>query len=154
MAQKVVKRKSRTKAHYDPSSGLTAVVESIEAPMLRSDLPDFTAGDTVKVHVKIREGDKSRIQIFEGVVLKRSNRGAGKSFTVRKVAHGVGVERVFLETSPIVSKVDLITRGRVRRSKIYYLRGLQGKAAKIDRDVRTNAAEKASKAAKAANKSN
>ncbi|MEK6578242.1 MAG: 50S ribosomal protein L19 [Bdellovibrionota bacterium] len=107
----------------------------IENPMLRKDLPEFKSGDTVKVHVKIKEGEKERIQIYEGVVIARSNRGAGKSFTVRKMSHGVGVERMFLASSPKVAKIEVAEVGRVRRSKLYYLRALEGKAARIDREL-------------------
>ena len=149
MAQKLIKRKNRTKAHYDNSRGLDATVAKVDAAIIRSDLPKFSSGDTVKVHVKIKEGEKERVQIFEGTVIKKGNRGAGKSFTVRKISHGVGVERIFLETSPSIAKVDIVSQGRVRRSKLYYLRGLEGKAAKIERDVQTNEAAAASAAAKA-----
>lgn len=152
--EKVVKRKKRTKARYDNSKNIQAAVEALNTPMMRKDLPDFSAGDTVKVHVKIKEGEKERIQAFEGVVLKRSNKSAGKTFTVRKMSHGVGVERIFLETSPVVSKVEIVTKGKVNRSKIYYIRELEGKAAKIDIDVQTNESMAASVAAKAANKAN
>ena len=153
MAQKLIKSKNKTKAHYDNSHGLGAAVDAVDAPMLRTDLPDFSSGDTVKVHVKIKEGEKERLQVFEGTVIKKGNRGAGKSFTVRKISHGVGVERIFLETSPTVAKLDVVSRGKVRRSKLYYLRGLEGKAAKIERDVQTNEAAAASKAAKTTTKS-
>ena len=148
MAQKLIKSKNRTKAHYDPSHGLNKSVDAIDATMMRSDLPHFSSGDTVKVHVKIKEGEKERLQVFEGTVIKKGNRGAGKSFTVRKISHGVGVERIFLESSPTVAKLDVVSRGKVRRAKLYYLRGLEGKAAKIERDVQTNEAAAASAAAK------
>ena len=150
MAQKLIKRKSRRKAQYDNSHGLSLTVASVDETMMRSDLPAFSSGDTVKVHVKIREGEKERVQVFEGTVIKKGNRGAGKSFTVRKISHGVGVERIFLETSPVIAKIDVVFRGKVRRSKLYYLRGLEGKAAKIERDVQTNESAAASAAAKAA----
>ncbi len=149
MAQKLIKSKSRTKAHYDNSSGLSKTVAAVDAKLLRTDLPTFSSGDTVKVHVKIKEGEKERVQIFEGTVIKKGNREAGKSFTVRKISHGVGVERIFLETSPSIAKIDVVSTGKVRRSKLYYLRGLEGKAAKIERDVQTNEAAAASAAAKA-----
>ena len=150
MAQKLIKRKTRTKAHYDNSSGLSNTVAAVDKKIMRTDLPDFSSGDTVKVHVKIKEGEKERVQIFEGTVIKKGNRDAGKSFTVRKVSHGVGVERIFLETSPSIAKVDIVSHGKVRRSKLYYVRGLEGKAAKIEADVQTNSAAAASAAAKAA----
>jgi large subunit ribosomal protein L19 len=149
MAQKLIKRKSRTKAHYDNSASIRSAVETVEASVTRSDLPQYAAGDSVKVHVRIKEGEKERLQVFEGTVIAKSNRGAGKSFTVRKVAHGVGVERIFLESSPVIGKLEIVSRGKVRRAKLYYLRGLEGKAAKIERDVQTNEALLASEAAKA-----
>ena len=149
MAQKVIKRKNRRKAQYDNSHGLGLVVDAVDSSIMRSDLPSFSSGDTVKVHVKIKEGEKERLQVFEGLVIKKGNRGAGKSFTVRKVSHGVGVERIFLETSPSIGKIEIVSKGKVRRSKLYYIRGLEGRAAKIERDVQTNSAAKASAAAKA-----
>jgi large subunit ribosomal protein L19 len=145
MAQKLIK------AQYDNSKGLTQTVEAVDAPMLRTDLPSFSSGDTIKVHVKIKEGEKERLQIFEGTVIKKGNRGAGKTFIVRKVSHGVGVERIFLETSPVVAKVEVVSKGSVRRSKLYYLRELEGRAAKVERAIQTNESAVASAAAKAAN---
>lgn len=112
------------------------IIQRIEREQMRLDMPDFASGDTIKVHVKIKEGDKQRIQVFEGVVIARRNNGIGSSFTVRKISDGVGVERVFQLHSPLIDKVDVITRGRVRRAKIYYLRNLRGKAARI-REKRT-----------------
>lgn len=112
------------------------IIERIEREQMRLDMPDFAAGDTVKVHVKIKEGDKQRIQVYEGVVIARRNSGIGSSFTVRKISDGVGVERVFQLHSPSLEKVEVVTRGRVRRAKIYYLRNLRGKAARI-REKRT-----------------
>ncbi|WP_027358207.1 50S ribosomal protein L19 [Desulforegula conservatrix] len=112
------------------------IIESIEREQMRLDMPDFAPGDTIKVHVKIKEGDKQRIQVYEGVVIARRNNGIGSSFTVRKISDGIGVERVFQLHSPIIEKVDVVTRGRVRRAKIYYLRNLRGKAARI-REKRT-----------------
>lgn len=102
-----------------------------EAGSIKADLPAFQAGDTVKVHVKIREGDKERIQVFQGVVIARRGGGARASFTVRKISGGVGVERIFPLHSPIIDKIELDRRGVVRRAKLYYLRGLKGKAARI-----------------------
>ena len=98
---------------------------------MRLDHPKFDSGDTVKVHVKIKEGEKERIQVFQGVVIGRRRGMTNASFTVRKVSYGVGVERVFLLHSPVIDKIEIVTRGRVRRSKIYYLRKLRGKAARI-----------------------
>jgi large subunit ribosomal protein L19 len=103
----------------------------IKKEMMRMDIPPFKAGDTVKVHVKIKEGEKERVQIFQGVVISKHRSSSNATFTVRKVSYGVGVERIFLLHSPIIDKVELLTRGRVRRSKIYYLRDLRGKAARI-----------------------
>jgi large subunit ribosomal protein L19 len=98
---------------------------------MRDDLPDFRAGDTVKVHVKVVEGSRSRIQVFQGVVIRVHGSGVGRTFTVRKVSFGVGVERTFPLHSPIFETLEIVTRGDVRRAKLYYLRNLRGKAAKI-----------------------
>ncbi|GBD93991.1 50S ribosomal protein L19 [bacterium BMS3Abin05] len=106
-------------------------LEAIGVEQLRSDLPGFGPGDTVAVHVKVREGDKERIQIFQGVVLQKRGSGINRTFTVRKISNGIGVERIFPMHSPNIEKVDLLRRGRVRRAKIFYLRGLRGKAARI-----------------------
>jgi len=97
----------------------------------RDDLPEFRAGDTVKVHVKVTEGTRSRVQIFQGVVIRIQGAGIGRTFTVRKVSFGVGVERTFPLHSPIFEEIEIVTRGDVRRAKLYYLRNLRGKAAKI-----------------------
>jgi len=97
----------------------------------RTDLPDFRAGDTVKVHVKVVEGTRSRVQVFQGVVIRVQGSGVGRSFTVRKVSFGVGVERTFPLHSPIFEQIEVVTRGDVRRAKLYYLRNLRGKKAKI-----------------------
>ena len=107
-------------------------LQEVEKEYLRTDLPDFRAGDTVRVHVKVAEGDKERIQIFQGVVIQRRGSGTRATFAVRKVSAGVGVERVFPLHSPVIGKIDVVRRGRVRRAKLYYLRGLRGKAARID----------------------
>ena len=106
-------------------------IKQLEREMMRLDLPDFRAGDTVKVHVKIKEGEKERIQIFQGVVISKRKGTTNATFTVRKVSYGVGVERIFQLHSPIIDKIEVVTRGRVRRAKIYYLRKLRGKAARI-----------------------
>jgi large subunit ribosomal protein L19 len=113
------------------------IIEKMEKEQMRMDLPGFLPGDTVRVHVKIREGDKERIQVFQGVVVSKRLGGMGAAFTVRKVSYGVGVERVFPMHSPAIDKVEIVTRGRVRRAKIYYLRKLRGKAARI-REKRVN----------------
>lgn len=107
------------------------IVDRLGMEHIRKDIPPFKAGDTLRVHVKIVEGDKQRIQVFQGVCIKRLNRGVGSSFTVRKVSEGVGVERVFPLHAPTLSKIERVTSGRVRRAKLYYLRKLYGKAARI-----------------------
>jgi large subunit ribosomal protein L19 len=106
-------------------------LDSVDAKSLKTDLPDFRPGDTVKVHVKVVEGNRSRIQVFQGVVIRRHGGGVRETFTVRKVSFGVGVERTFPVHTPIVDKIELVTRGDVRRAKLYYLRDLTGKKAKI-----------------------
>lgn len=111
-------------------------VDMIERKGRRRDLPPFRTGDTVRVHVKIREGEKERTQIFEGVVLRRRKGGASASFTVRKISYGVGVERIFPVESPLVEKVEIKSRGHVRRSRIYYLRELRGKKARLRSKLR------------------
>ena len=107
------------------------IVDRIGMEQMRKDIPLFKAGDTLKVHVRITEGDKQRIQLFQGVCIARHNKGVGSSFMVRKVSNGVGVERVFPLHAPTVEKIEVLTVGRVRRAKLYYLRKLQGKAARI-----------------------
>jgi len=107
------------------------LIEGITKDQLRADHPDFRAGDTVKVHVKVVEGTRERIQVYEGVVIKRQNGGISETFTVRKISYGVGVERTFPVHSPRVDKIEVIRKGRVRRAKLYYLRNLRGKAARI-----------------------
>ena len=99
---------------------------------MRKDLPDFKVGDTVRVHTKIKEGDKERIQIFEGVVIRRKGHGRETTFTVRKISYGVGVERIFPLFSPMIAQVEIATRGKVRRARLYYLRDLSGKKARIE----------------------
>jgi large subunit ribosomal protein L19 len=108
-----------------------AAVTEIGNAAKRDDLPDFRAGDTVKVHVKVTEGTRSRVQVFQGVVIRVQGSGIGRTFTVRKVSFGVGVERTFPLHSPIFEQIEIVTRGDVRRAKLYYLRNLRGKAAKI-----------------------
>ena len=107
------------------------VIKQLEREQMRMDMPDFLPGDTVRVHVKIKEGDKERIQMFQGVVIAKRKGGINATFTVRKVSYGIGVERVFPINSPILDRIEIVTRGRVRRAKIYYLRKLRGKAARI-----------------------
>ncbi len=107
------------------------VIQSLERDLMRVDIPQFRVGDTVKVHVKIREGDKERIQVFEGVVIRRHRGGVGATFTVRKVSYGIGVERIFPIHSPQIDKIEVVRKGRVRRARLYYLRDRLGKAARI-----------------------
>jgi len=107
------------------------ILDELDAKSLRSDIPEFRAGDTVKVHVNIIEGSRSRIQVFQGVVIARKNEGVRESFTVRKVSFQVGVERTFPVHSPVIDHIEVVTRGDVRRAKLYYLRELRGKKAKI-----------------------
>ncbi|MCW2863467.1 MAG: ribosomal protein [Actinoallomurus sp.] len=107
------------------------LIQEIENAAKRSDIPDFRPGDTLKVHVRVTEGTRSRIQVFQGVVIRRQGGGARETFTVRKVSYSVGVERTFPLNSPSIDKIELVTRGDVRRAKLYYLRDLRGKAARI-----------------------
>nr|MBF0221342.1 50S ribosomal protein L19 [Desulfobulbaceae bacterium] len=107
------------------------MLDKIERESMRFDLPDFRPGDTVSVHIRIIEGEKERVQIFKGVVLKRKRGGMGAHFTVRKMSHGVGVEKTFALHSPRLEKIEVDTLGRVKRSRLYYLRDLRGKAARI-----------------------
>ncbi|GAB2892542.1 50S ribosomal protein L19 [Neomicrococcus lactis] len=107
------------------------ILDSLDAASLRNDVPDFRAGDTVKVHVNIIEGKNTRVQVFQGFVLGRQGGGVRETFTVRKVSFGVGVERTFPVHSPVIEKIELVTRGDVRRAKLYYMRDRHGKAARI-----------------------
>lgn len=107
------------------------IISVLEQEQLRSDIPAFRPGDTVKVHVKVVEGNRERVQVFEGVVIGRSNGGVRETFTVRRISYGVGVERTFLVHSPRLAKIEVVRRGVVRRAKLHYLRGLTGKAARI-----------------------
>jgi large subunit ribosomal protein L19 len=116
---------------------MTNLIDALAASTKRDDIPAFRAGDALKVHVKVVEGNRSRIQVFQGVCIRVQGSGIGRTFTVRKVSFGVGVERTFPLHTPIIDKVEIVTRGDVRRAKLYYLRNLRGKAAKIKekRDV-------------------
>ncbi|MEJ7635251.1 50S ribosomal protein L19 [Aeromicrobium sp.] len=116
---------------------MTNIVDQVASASLRTDLPEFRAGDTLDVHVKVIEGSRSRIQVFKGVCIKVQGSGIGRTFTVRKVSFGVGVERTFPLHTPVIEKIEVAIRGDVRRAKLYYLRNLRGKAAKIKekRDV-------------------
>ncbi|SDK23634.1 50S ribosomal protein L19 [Lacicoccus qingdaonensis] len=111
------------------------LINDLTKEQLKTDLPEFKPGDTVKVHVRIIEGSRERIQVFEGVVIKRRGGGISETFTVRKISYGVGVERTFPVHTPKIEKIDVTRRGRVRRAKLYYLRSLRGKAARI-REIR------------------
>ena len=106
-------------------------LDALDAESLRTDIPDFRAGDTLKVHARVVEGNRSRIQIFQGVVIRRQGAGIRETFTVRKVSFGVGVERTYPVHSPVIDKIEVVSRGDVRRAKLYYLRELRGKKAKI-----------------------
>ncbi|MDF2672787.1 MAG: ribosomal protein [Clostridiales bacterium] len=112
------------------------IIRAIEAEQLKKEVPQFRIGDTVKVHIRIKEGTRERIQIFEGIVLKRQNGGIRETFTVRRVAYGVGVEKTFPVHSPVVEKVEVVRRGKVRRAKLFYLRERVGKAAKVKELIR------------------
>lgn len=108
------------------------IIQEITKEQLRTDLPSFRPGDTLRVHVKVKEGSRERIQVFEGVVIKRRGGGISETFTVRKISYGVGVERTFPLHSPNIDKIEVVRRGKVRRAKLYYLRELHGKAARIE----------------------
>lgn len=110
---------------------MNELVRQVGEEQLRDDIPDFRSGDTVRVHVKVVEGQRERIQVFEGVVIKRRGGGISETFTVRKISYGVGVERTFPLHSPKLAKIEVVRRGKVRRAKLYYLRKLRGKAARI-----------------------
>ena len=110
---------------------MNEILRAIEAEQMRNDLPNFNVGDNVKLHVKVKEGNRERIQMFEGTVIKRQNGGLRETFTVRRVAYGVGVERTFPVNSPIIEKMEVTIRGKVRRAKLFYLRDRVGKAAKV-----------------------
>lgn len=110
---------------------MSKVIEKITLAQLRSDIPEFRPGDTVRVHAKVVEGSRERIQIFEGLVIKRRGAGISETYTVRKISNGVGVERTFPVHTPRVAKIEVVRKGRVRRAKLYYIRALSGKAARI-----------------------
>jgi large subunit ribosomal protein L19 len=112
-------------------------IEFVEQKQLRADVPEFRPGDTVRIHTKIKEGDKERVQVFEGVVIRRREGKNRSTFTVRKVSYGVGVERIFPTHSPRIEKVEIVTVGRVKRARLFYLRDLKGRAARIDREERS-----------------
>jgi len=110
---------------------MSTIIDQINAEQTRREIPDFAPGDTVVVNIWVREGERQRLQAFEGVVIARRNRGIDSAFTVRKISHGTGVERVFQSHSPLIDSISIKRRGRVRRAKLYYLRDLEGKAARI-----------------------
>jgi len=110
---------------------MSGIIQQLESEQLKAEIPDFGPGDTVKVQVKVKEGNRERLQAFEGVVIARKNRGINSSFTVRKISYGEGVERVFQTHSPLVADIEVVRRGAVRRAKLYYLRDRAGKAARI-----------------------
>lgn len=124
---------------------MSMIIEKLAESQLRKEVPEFRPGDTLRVHVRLKEGEgekeKERIQPFEGVVIKRSGRLASETFTVRKVSFGIGIERIFPLHSPSISEIEVVHRGKVRRSKLYYLRGRKGKAARIQRADQQQAAE-------------
>ena len=107
------------------------IIENLEKEHMRVDIPDFKPGDTVRVHARIKEGEKERVQIFQGLVIRKRKGKTGATFTVRKMSYGIGVERIFPLHSPTIDKIEIITRGKVRRGRLYYIRGLKGKAARI-----------------------
>jgi len=110
---------------------MSTIIQALDAEQMNREVPDFAAGDTVVVQIKVKEGERERLQAFEGVVIAKRNRGLNSAFTVRKISHGEGVERVFQTYSPIIAEIQVKRRGDVRRAKLYYLRGLTGKAARI-----------------------
>jgi large subunit ribosomal protein L19 len=114
---------------------MSKIIESIEQEQMNKEIPDFAPGDTVVVQVKVKEGNRERLQAFEGIIIAKRNRGLNSSFTVRKISHGEGVERVFQTYSPMVSDIKVKRRGDVRRAKLYYLRGRTGKAARIKEKI-------------------
>ena len=111
---------------------MNSIIKKVEDRGLRSDLPEFRVGDSVRVHVKVREGEKERVQAFEGVVIKINRGGIRAAFTVRKISYGVGVERIFPLHSPRIDRLQVLSKSKVRRARLYYLRGLSGKAARLD----------------------
>ena len=116
---------------YELAEEIMNVLDAVDAASLRKDIPQFRAGDELKIHVRVIEGSKSRIQVFQGIVMRRQGDGVRETFTIRKVSYGVGVERTFPVHTPVIEKIELVKKGDVRRAKLYYLRDLRGKAAKI-----------------------
>ena len=124
------------------------IISEVESKHINKQIKDFNPGDTVKVHLKIKEGDKERIQMFEGVVLQKRGKGTGETFTVRKISSGIGVERVFPVHSPYISQITVVKKGKVRRAKLFYLRKLKGKAAKIEEEKKEKTKAKETKSNK------
>jgi ribosomal protein L19 len=118
-------------AYLDDEDHTMNILDAVDAKSLRHDIPQFRAGDELKIHVRVIEGSKSRIQVFQGIVIRRQGDGVRETFTIRKVSYGVGVERTFPVHTPVIEKIELVKKGDVRRAKLYYLRDLRGKAAKI-----------------------
>jgi large subunit ribosomal protein L19 len=145
MASTKTKYRRTSKGVRVPAQGLAAKVQAVENAQ-KTNHPEFSPGDTVRVHVRIKEGEKERVQAYEGVCIGKKGGGANKSFNVRKISHGVGVERIFMENTPKIAKIEVVQEGKVRRAKLYYLRGLEGRAAKIERDIESGAAVAASAA--------
>jgi len=124
---------------------MSNIIQELEAEQINKELPDFNPGDTIVVQVKVTEGNRERLQAFEGVVIAKRNRGLNSSFTVRKISHGEGVERVFQSFSPTISDIKVLRRGAVRRAKLYYLRDLKGKAARIKEKLKKSSAKSSTK---------
>jgi large subunit ribosomal protein L19 len=131
MSGQITRRSVRARMRRSQQEATMDVLQEVTRDQLRADLPDFAPGDTMRVNVRVREGDKERIQAFEGVCIARKGGGVSETFTVRKISSGIGVERVFPLHSPSLESVTVVRRGRVRRAKLYYLRALRGKAARI-----------------------
>lgn len=126
---------------------MTNIIQQFEAAQMTRSLPEFSPGDTIVVNVKVKEGNRERVQAYEGVVIAKKNAGLNSAFTVRKISHGTGVERVFQTHSQVIDSVEVKRHGKVRGAKLYYLRGLEGKAARIKEDLSVNAKKKAARAA-------
>jgi large subunit ribosomal protein L19 len=146
MATTKTKYRRTSKGVRTPGVGLAAKVSLVDAKS-KVEHADFSPGDTIIVHVRIKEGEKERIQAYEGLCIGRRGAGGSKSFNVRKISHGVGVERTFMENTPKIAKIEVVQSGKVRRAKLYYIRGLEGRAAKIERNIETTAAVAAKTAA-------
>jgi len=152
MSKIVIRRKSAKKGFIKGQKGLAGKIALVDQMAGGAKLPLFRAGDTLRVHVRIKEGEKERTQAYEGLCIAIRGAGGSQSFNVRKMSHGVGVERIFLFNSPKVAKVDVLEQGKVRRAKLYYIRELEGRAAKIEREMETTVQSAASEAAKTAKK--